>query len=943
VSNSEADSSLDKFPTLQSNEVGYAMHQLMKPPAAVYVSEPGLKPAGSEAPARQKSPVTPLERQPQSEELPKTRPFERPQNFQQRLPKTRQFEQPQNFQPSSQFEQSPPSPEGQQALLQLPPSLPGLPGLQAPQSPPSQSSWQRYRQEAPSQSQEETTAAPEQDQQGSWSKTGGAETTAPVVETSSTKDRINQEFEQSERISRAGDSTVGPSQNKQPTPQEIQEARDQIMNAYIGQTLDNQYEIISRIGQGGMSVVYQARHVVLKKKVAIKMMLPHLVTQPSSIQRFQQEAQAASNLVHTNVITIYNFGTTREGQPYLVMDYLEGTALSSVIQSDGSMPVSRAVPIFLQIANALAHAHNKLVIHRDLKPSNIILIEQGERKDVVQIVDFGIAKMLSQDGQAGLNLTQTGEVFGSPYYMSPEQCKGEKLDNRSDIYSMGCLMYEVLTGKPPLMGENTLEVLYKHISDVPAPMSTPERKIPPRLEAIVFRCLAKSPAERYQTMEELEQDLDVVQRSQQFSLLSILKSRWHLSRLKRLPQSKREKAAFISIVVAGTVILVAGCYPLWRFWTLADLDVVKQGMLLEEDRYPVTPKRDEANTLGSQIAVVEAEDYLRHKSVEKDPKHIYAALTHDAKNLEESGLYQDAAEVLKKALQLSRAVNYDASIPTVYAEIELANVYYTMGAFEDAFKLYSHVIDQLSMVEREPERIAAFSARLANCYWHLGQYGPAVRYYKVAISIWSRPFVLPMRDGTMKATIGASFIGTNQRALQLTGPDAFPFALSMTRLASIYQARLADPMTRESLSTAERAEYEKRFPELLFAALPIWRNDQTEKGRTNEAITECLLGRALTKGDVAHLKRPSSANLDAKRDAAQQKLDQDPEYLFANGCKNLLAKTDLQHPRHAQALLMYSHWLWANHRYAQSILAHFQACKEIQDIGLSAPSSSARS
>lgn len=273
---------------------------------------------------------------------------------------------------------------------------------------------------------------------------------------------------------------------------------------------DNCWLITERLGEGGMSVVYKARHLDLNRTVAIKVLLPHLTTNTKNLQRFKQEAVTASALSHPNLIRVENFGVTPEGRTFIIMDFVEGMSLADVIAKEGKLDPVRAVFIFVQAANALQHAHERNVIHRDLKPSNIMLINNGEEGETVKIVDFGIAKLLLDDEDQVQHLTQTGEVFGSPLYMSPEQCRGEKLDMRSDIYSMGVLMYEALTGNPPVRGVNAFETMHKQLNETPAPIV--DNKAPDsllkRLNAVVMRALEKDSAARYQSMEELERDLN---------------------------------------------------------------------------------------------------------------------------------------------------------------------------------------------------------------------------------------------------------------------------------------------------------------------------------------------------------------------------------------------------------------------------------------------------
>jgi len=272
------------------------------------------------------------------------------------------------------------------------------------------------------------------------------------------------------------------------------------------------YEVLSLIGKGGMSVVYKARHTMMNRVVAIKMLHSQLLKDQTSIKRFQQEAQATSALSHPNLITVFDFGILTEGTPYLIMDFVQGTSLSELLDKEVNLEVDRALPIFVQACSALVHAHQKGVLHRDLKPSNIMLTESGEDKDVVKIVDFGIATFLPEAGMTAERLTQTGEVFGSAEYMSPEQCRGKKLDARSDIYAMGCVMYESLVGLPPFLGENVLDTIQRHITDPPAPFRQvrPDLTISERLERLVFRALEKKPDQRQQTMAELLKELECV-------------------------------------------------------------------------------------------------------------------------------------------------------------------------------------------------------------------------------------------------------------------------------------------------------------------------------------------------------------------------------------------------------------------------------------------------
>ena len=278
----------------------------------------------------------------------------------------------------------------------------------------------------------------------------------------------------------------------------------------IGTCLMGKYDIIDVIGHGGMGVVYKGRQVLMERVVAIKMLQSQHIADSMSVKRFHQEGKASSKFNHPNIITVYDFGVTpTSGQPFIVMDYLMGIALSDLIKNEGQLGVERSIKILTQTTEALDHAHRMGVIHRDLKPSNIMLIDYEDETDFVKVVDFGVAKLITAGGEQQ-KLTQMGEVCGSPVYMSPEQVQGLELDNRSDIYSMGIVIYETLTGRLPILGKTMVETMSKHITEMPPRFSEirPDLYIPERLEAVIFKAMAKSPDDRHQTMAELSRDLE---------------------------------------------------------------------------------------------------------------------------------------------------------------------------------------------------------------------------------------------------------------------------------------------------------------------------------------------------------------------------------------------------------------------------------------------------
>ena len=270
----------------------------------------------------------------------------------------------------------------------------------------------------------------------------------------------------------------------------------------IGSVIDGRYRIEGRIGEGGMGVVYRASHVVLKKQLAIKVMRGEQAQDGEIVQRFVQEAQASSAIGHPNIIGISDFGKAPDGSVYFAMEYLEGQTLGKAMEK-GPLARARAIGIFVQIADALEAAHQRGIIHRDLKPDNIFLIRSEGRDDFVKVLDFGIAKVKN----AAAKITRTGMVFGTPHYMSPEQAAGQAVDHRSDIYSLGVIMYQVFTGQLPFDAESYMGVITKHMYDPPVPPSSLMPELRGAIEDIIMMALAKTPEERYGSMLELREDL----------------------------------------------------------------------------------------------------------------------------------------------------------------------------------------------------------------------------------------------------------------------------------------------------------------------------------------------------------------------------------------------------------------------------------------------------
>ncbi len=277
----------------------------------------------------------------------------------------------------------------------------------------------------------------------------------------------------------------------------------------LGTTIAGKYEIQEVVNRGGMGVIYRGRHLALERPVAVKCIAEVLTYDPSMWKRFEQEAKSASLLNHPNIITVHDFGVTEHGDLYLVMEYLEGASLNDFIELNGQLDERTCARLFCQVCDALHHAHGMNILHRDLKPSNIY-ISSTSRGAHVKVLDFGLAKAMIARDKNREKITRTGECLGTPDYMSPEQTRGIAMDQRSDIYACGVCMFEALTGKLPFSSEDLMQILSKQMIEKPPSFNeaNPAKKIDPEMEKIVMRCLEKDPQKRFQSMAELQAELN---------------------------------------------------------------------------------------------------------------------------------------------------------------------------------------------------------------------------------------------------------------------------------------------------------------------------------------------------------------------------------------------------------------------------------------------------
>ncbi|HET8873115.1 MAG TPA: Stk1 family PASTA domain-containing Ser/Thr kinase, partial [Gaiellaceae bacterium] len=275
-----------------------------------------------------------------------------------------------------------------------------------------------------------------------------------------------------------------------------------VSDTLIGMMFDGRYRILRKLGSGGMANVYLAEDEELGRRVAIKILNDRHANDDQFVERFRREAKNAAGLSHPNIVSIYDRGEA-EGTYYIAMEYLEGRSLKERIVAEGPLPIASAIEIVRQILRAVGFAHRRQIVHRDIKPHNVLLVQDGpgDGDERFKVTDFGISRTATSQ------MTEAGSIVGTAQYLSPEQARGAPVDQRSDIYSVGIVLYELLTGQLPFTGETPLEIAMKHLSEIPKAPSELRPEIPTDLDMIVLRALAKDPADRFESAEEMEREL----------------------------------------------------------------------------------------------------------------------------------------------------------------------------------------------------------------------------------------------------------------------------------------------------------------------------------------------------------------------------------------------------------------------------------------------------
>jgi serine/threonine protein kinase len=465
----------------------------------------------------------------------------------------------------------------------------------------------------------------------------------------------------------------------------------------LGKTMGGRWEVQEFLGEGSMSVVYKAQDLETSDPVVLKILHHHLVANAKSLKRFEQRAKATVNLHHDRIAKVMDIHLSPDGQVFLVVEPLKGESLEDLLAKTGHLSVDHAVEIFSQSCEALEYAHGEDVLHRDLKPSNIVLLEASSITDEVKLVDFGIARLLTEEGddiKSSGYITRPREVFGSPMYMSPEQCMGKKLDARSDIYSIGCVMYETLTGKPPFVGKNVLETAYKHMNEAPKPMATDTSsgRSLARLEAVIFKCLAKDPNERYQLVSQLYHDLQMLLKANDTTWVN------NAFALKKIAKAKKRESRKIVMsfevgVFSGAAVLLFAVVAVWSFMFLGT-DSQEYPAFKNDKLFVVQERRQppEVPDFGSQEEAFKMEADTAKKDKGEKSKAFFIATRNLFDLYKKAGHWNEAAEQLGTMAEI--APSADPTTPVAKILSTQAFCYFEQNEIDKAFRIANSAIEE---------------------------------------------------------------------------------------------------------------------------------------------------------------------------------------------------------------------------------------------------------
>lgn len=518
-----------------------------------------------------------------------------------------------------------------------------------------------------------------------------------------------------------------------------------------GTIIDDRYEIVSLLGVGGMSSVYRVHDRVLDRVVALKMLHPHITEQRNSAQRFIKEAKAEGLIQHPNVIGVLSVNATAAGHIYIVMEYLQGTSLADAIKDGPIKNQERCLDLFLQICRGLRAAHAKGIVHRDLKPSNIMLVDDGRTP---KIVDFGIA-LLYEDANREQRLTRDGAIIGSPEYMSPEQCEVKPLDVRSDIYSLGCLMYEVLTGTPLFAGDNAIEMMCKQVAEVPKSVIEIAPWTSPVFTPILAKCLQKNPEDRYQTIDELLMVLGTVDLADTASQVLPPATIPGPDAIAKKNRSKKAGAPILFAASLAVVLGIAVASKKQEDETITKANTPEVQLVAAKQSVAKAKAESGENSLEYLSKAIDYADRLQKAGLRAESEALYRELlecTHILGNsvskdvaasmsmdsvkanvfLAAGQLYLDQNKTDLAESYFDRAIKESARMDqSSFAELKVALMLRARAKYELALNHFDKSLKSLRNHKDQP----VIHKEIADCYWYLKDYNKAADEYREAVKL----------------------------------------------------------------------------------------------------------------------------------------------------------------------------------------------------------------
>jgi serine/threonine protein kinase len=561
----------------------------------------------------------------------------------------------------------------------------------------------------------------------------------------------------------------------------------QDLDLVSGSIFAGRYKILNLIGGGGMGSVYKALDLTLNRQVALKLLHRNLLPDKQTLVRFQQEARVIGRIKHPGVIAVYDFGLAEDQSPYLIMEYVQGISLANLIALEGQLEPERATAIFAKVSDTLAHTHSKGVIHRDLKPSNILIIGDASANESVRVIDFGIAKVLDkEDVKSNQIITPSGELFGSPLYMSPEQCRGLDADERSDVYSLGCVMYETISGHPPFHGATVYDTMLSQLNDPPPklPMKQGSGQAGRDIERIITKALAKEPDGRYQSMAELRDDLNVV--LAQFASST----------------SKEDNFFYIRFAAVVTGLVVTAAAALTVFWYCTSYSQESKAIPLHvwqsPLKDPVVPIP--ANYLEVETVLHGTLAAARHSEGSESVRAWQ--LTSQLADLHMNyGFYDEAARDLEGAIDIMRKKPADFGLPECSAaENLIGECYFHQKKYDKALIWYQKAAgNALRLISQSSPYFIQIYAKIGDIYYGQGNSSKALAYFQNAVKLseQSDSIDTDTNPAADKARVRISSI--DKLVLLMSLGDAFYGNHRYAEAADCYQRALSDWNKRISL------------------------------------------------------------------------------------------------------------------------------------------------